>query len=188
MFLHLSVRHSVHWGLPQCMLGYTPGTRGRHPPNGTLSNDETVSVQTEHITATDGTTVETVETGKTDTENSSAALLPEAEHANERTLLADTTIEKVIGEISYCEHSDELQQDMTLGDIPPNLSSMQPIKTLSVVSELPEFSQTPDTTLTNSSSGCHPLSKVLQMILAIKNCLIQILLEMVTPTKINVTA
>ena len=32
MFLHLSVSHSVHWGLPQCMLGYTPRTRGRHPP------------------------------------------------------------------------------------------------------------------------------------------------------------
>ena len=30
MFLHLSVSHSVHRGLPQCMLGYPPRTR--HPP------------------------------------------------------------------------------------------------------------------------------------------------------------
>ena len=33
---------------------------------------------------------------------------------------------------------------------------MQPIETLSVVSELPEFSQTLDTTLTNSSNGSSP--------------------------------
>ena len=98
MFLHLSVRHSVHGGLPQCMLGYTPpGQEADTPTNGTPSNDETVSAQTEHVTATDGTTVETVETCKIDTENSSATLLPEVEHANEWTLSADEIIEKVMG-------------------------------------------------------------------------------------------
>ena len=125
-------------------------------PNGTPSNDVTVSAQMEHINSTDGITVETIETGKIDTENSSPALLPEADLAKEQTLLGDVSIEKVIGEISYSEHSDEPQQDMTLRDIPPNLSSMQPIETSSVVSELPEFSQTPETTLTNSSNGSSP--------------------------------
>ena len=125
-------------------------------PNGTPSNDVTVSAQMEHINSTDGITIETIETGKIDTENSSPALLPEADLAKEQTLLGDVSIEKVIGEISYSECSDEPQQDMTLRDIPPNLSSMQPIKTSSVVSELPEFSQTPETTLTNSSNGLSP--------------------------------
>ena len=115
-------------------------------------NSETVSAETEQITETDGMTAETVEIGKEGTCNSSPSQLSEQE--------AGTTTEMVI-EVSYSEHSNDLQQDTTLGDIPPNLASMQPIETSSVVSELPEFSQTPDTTITNSSSGSSPLNKVL---------------------------
>ena len=66
------------------------------------------------------------------------------------------TVEKVIGEISYSEHSDEPRNEMTLEEIPPNVTSMQPIETSSVASELPEFSHTLDTTLTISSSGSSP--------------------------------
>ena len=111
-------------------------------------NSETVSAETEQITETDGMTAETVEIGKEATCNSSPSQLSEQE--------AGTTTEMVIGEVSYSEHSNDLQQDTTLGDIPPDLASMQPIETSSVVSELPEFSQIPDTTITNSSSGSSP--------------------------------
>ena len=122
------------------------------------SNSESVSAQIEQITETDGTTTETVEIGKDGTGNSSLSQLSEHEAglAKDPTLLSDTITEKVIGKISYSERSNEPQQETTLGDIPPDLSSMQPIETSSVVSKLPEFSQTPDTTLTNSSSGSSP--------------------------------
>ena len=45
---------------------------------------------------------------------------------------------------------------MTLEDILPNVTSIQPIEMSSAVSDLPEFSHTLDTTLTNSSSGSSP--------------------------------
>ena len=68
----------------------------------------------------------------------------------------DETIEKVIGEISYSEHSDEPRNETTLEDIPLNVTSMQLIETSGVVSDVPEFIHTPDTILTNSSSGSSP--------------------------------
>ena len=69
----------------------------------------------------------------------------------------ETTTEQVIGEISYMECSDELHSVKSTSEIPINF---KPVETSSVVSELPEFSHTPDTTLTNtsnSSSGSSPL-------------------------------
>ena len=128
------------------------------PTTESPGNSETASAQIEQITETDGTTAKTVEMSKDGTGNSSPSQLSEHEAglAKDQTLSADTTTKKVMGEISYSQQSNKPQQDTTLGDIPPDMSSMQPIETSSVVSELPEFSQTPDTTLTNSSSGSSP--------------------------------
>ena len=59
--------------------------------------------------------------------------------------------------MSYMECSDELHSVKSTSEIPINF---KPVETSSVVSELPEFSHTPDTTLTNmsnSSSGLSPL-------------------------------
>ena len=82
--------------------------------------------------------------------------LPEVETSKEQTDIMETTTEQVIGEISYMECSDELHSVKSTSKIPINL---KPVETSSVVSELPEFSHTPDTTLTNtsnSSSGSSP--------------------------------
>ena len=54
------------------------------------------------------------------------------------------------------EHSDDFHSVKTSSDVPSNF---KPVETSSVVSELPEFSHTPDTTITNntnSSSGLPP--------------------------------
>ena len=82
--------------------------------------------------------------------------LPEVETSREQTDIMETTTEQVIGEISYTECSDELHSVKSTSEIPINF---KPVETSSVVSELPEFSHTPDTTLTsmsNSSSGLSP--------------------------------
>ena len=143
-------------------------------PVETLSTDEIVSAQKENMIAKDSENLETVDhddqvetnltaddsrtagNGKIDTENSSPIPPHDVENSKGLTLSADTTMEMVIGEISYSECSDKPQKETTLGDIPPNVSSMQPIETSSVASELPEFSHTPDTTLTNSLNGSSP--------------------------------
>ena len=85
-------------------------------------------------------------------------LLPlrEVETSKEQTDIMENTTEQVIGEISFMECSDELHSVKSTSEIPINF---KPVETSSVVSELPEFSHTPDTTLTNtsnSSSGSSP--------------------------------
>ena len=82
--------------------------------------------------------------------------LPEVEISKEQTDATETTTEQVIGEISYMECSDDLHSVKSSSEVPINF---KPVETSSVVSELPEFSHTPDTTLTNmsnSSSGSLP--------------------------------
>ena len=76
--------------------------------------------------------------------NKSLPVLPlsEAENSEEQT---ETTTEQVIGKISYMECSDDLQSVKSSSEIPNNFI---PVETSSVVSELPEFSHTPDTTVT----------------------------------------
>ena len=76
--------------------------------------------------------------------------LPEVETSKEQTDITETTTEQVIGEISYMECSDELHSVKSTSEIPINF---KPVETSSVVSELPEFSHTPDTTLTNMSNS-----------------------------------
>ena len=71
----------------------------------------------------------------------------EAENSEEQT---ETTTKQVIGEISYMECSDDLQSVKSSSEVPTNF---KPVETSSVVSELPEFSQTPDTTITNTSTN-----------------------------------
>ena len=54
------------------------------------------------------------------------------------------------------EPSDDLHSVKSSSEVPSNF---KPVETLSVVLEIPEFSHTPDTTLTNntnSSSGSSP--------------------------------
>ena len=78
--------------------------------------------------------------------------LPEVETSKEQTDIMETTTKQVIGEISYTECSDELHSVKSTSEIPINF---KPVETSSVVSELLEFSHTPDTTLTNmSNSSC----------------------------------
>ena len=76
--------------------------------------------------------------------------LPEVETSKEQTDITETTTEEVIGEISYMECSDELHSVKSSSEIPINF---KPVETSSVVSKLPEFSHTPDTTLTNMSNS-----------------------------------
>ena len=74
--------------------------------------------------------------------------LPGLEISKEHTDAMETTTEQIIGEISYMEHSDDSHSVKSSSDIP---SSFKPVDTSSVVSELPEFSHTPDTTITNNT-------------------------------------
>ena len=73
--------------------------------------------------------------------------LPEVEISKEQTDATETTTEQVIGEISYMECNDDLHSVKSSSEVPINF---KPVETSSVVSELPEFSHTPDTTLTNT--------------------------------------
>ena len=76
--------------------------------------------------------------------------LSELEISKEHADATETTTEQIIGEISYMEHSDDLHSVKSSSDVPSNF---KPVETLSVVSELPEFSHTPDTTITNNTNG-----------------------------------
>ena len=76
--------------------------------------------------------------------------LPEVEISKEQTDATETTTEQVIGEISYMECSDDLHSVKSSSEVPINF---KPVETSSVVSELPEFSHIPDTTLTNTSNS-----------------------------------
>ena len=81
--------------------------------------------------------------------------LSEVKPSKEQTDIMETTTKQVIGEISYTECSDELHSAKSTSEIPINF---KPVETSSVVSELPEFSHTPDTTLTNMSNSSSGLS------------------------------
>ena len=81
--------------------------------------------------------------------------LPEVEISKEQTDTTETTTEQVIGEISYMECSDDLHSVKSSSEVPINF---KPVETSSVVSELPEFSHTLDTTLTNMSNSSIGLS------------------------------
>ena len=76
--------------------------------------------------------------------------LPELETSREHTDATETTTEQIIREISYMECSDDLHSVKSSSEV---LSNFKPVATSSVVSELPEFSHTPDTTLTNNTNG-----------------------------------
>ena len=76
--------------------------------------------------------------------------LPELEISKEHTDATETTTEQIIGEISYMEHSDDFHSVKSSSDVPSNF---KPVETSSVVSELPEFSHTSDTTITNNTNG-----------------------------------
>ena len=84
------------------------------------------------------------ETGSVDT---TPLPLSKVETSKEHTDTMDTTTEQVIGEISYTECSDESHLAKSMSEIPINF---KPVETSCVVSELPEFSHTPDMTLTNT--------------------------------------
>ena len=81
--------------------------------------------------------------------------LPEVETSKEQTDATETTTEQVTREISYMECSDDLHSVKSSSEVPINF---KPVETSSVVSELPEFSHTPDTTLTNNSNSSSGLS------------------------------
>ena len=81
--------------------------------------------------------------------------LPELEISKEHTDAMETTTEQIIGEISYMEHSDDFHSVKSSSDVPSNFKH---IETSSVVSELPEFSHTPDTTITNNTNGSSGMS------------------------------
>ena len=66
--------------------------------------------------------------------------LPEVETSKEQTDAIETTIKQVIREISYMECSDDLHSVKSSSEV---LINFKPVETLSVVSELPEFSHTP---------------------------------------------
>ena len=76
--------------------------------------------------------------------------LPGLEISKEHTDAMETTTEQIIREIPNMEHSDDSHSVKSLSDIP---SSFKPVDTSSVVSELPEFSHTPDTKITNNTNG-----------------------------------
>ena len=106
--------------------------------------------ENENVSAQPGQNDETGSVGTT------LSPLSDVETAKEQTDIMETTTEQVIGEISYTECSDELHSAKSMSETPINF---KPVETSSVVSELPEFSHTSDTTLTNtlnSSSGSSP--------------------------------
>ena len=77
--------------------------------------------------------------------------LPELETSKELADTTETTTEQIIREISYMEPSDDLHSDKSSKH--EVASNFKPVETSSVVLELPEFSHTLDTTLTNNTNG-----------------------------------
>ena len=105
----------------------------------------TLSVSKLDVTAQPSQNEETLRVNRT----LSPLPLPEVETSKEHTDAMETTTEQVIREISYMECSDDLHWVKSSSEVPINF---KPVETLSVVSELPEFSHTLDTTLTNNSN------------------------------------
>ena len=133
-----------------------PDNTNYEKADSTAEHDETKSamepqvgppVPNKNVSAQPGQNDETGSVGTT------PSPLSDVETAKEQADIMETTTKQVIGEISYTECSDKLQSAKSMSEIPINF---KPVETSSVVSELPEFSHTPDTTLTNtlnSSSG-----------------------------------
>ena len=107
-------------------------------------SDMTLPVSESYVTAQPHQNEETL--GVTTTPSP----LPELEISKEHTDATETTTEQIIGEISYMEHSDDFHSVKSSSDVPSNF---KPVETSSVVSDLPEFSHTPDTTITNNTNG-----------------------------------
>ena len=113
-------------------------------------SDSTLPVSESDVTAQPRQNEETLGVTKT------PSPFPKLETSKEYTDATETTTEQIIGEISYMEHSDDFHSVKSSSDVPSNF---KPVETSSVVSKLPEFSHTPDTTVTNntnSSSGSSP--------------------------------
>ena len=81
--------------------------------------------------------------------------LPEVETSKEQTDATETNTEQVIREISYMECSDDIHSVKSSSEVPINF---KPVEISSVISELPEFIHTLDTTLTNNSNSSSGLS------------------------------
>ena len=109
-----------------------------------VESDSTLPVSESDVTAQPSQNEETLRVTTT------PSPLLELETSKEPADAMETTTEQIIGEISYMEHSDDLHSVKSLSEVPSNF---KPVETLSVVSELPEFSHTPDTTLTNNTNG-----------------------------------
>ena len=116
--------------------------------HGKTESDSTLPVSNSDVTAQPSQNEETLRVTTT------PSPLPELETSKEHTDAMETTTEQIIREISYMECSDDLQP-VKSSEVPSNF---KPVETLSVVSELPEFSHTPDTTLTNNTNGSSGLS------------------------------
>ena len=106
-------------------------------------SDSTPPVSESDVTAQPCQNEETVGVTKT------LSPLPKLETSKEHTDAMETTTEQIIGEISYMEHSDDFHSVKSSSDIPSNFKL---VETSSVVSELPEFSHTTDTTVTNNTN------------------------------------
>ena len=113
-------------------------------------SDSTLPVSESEVTAQPSQNEETLRVTTT------PSPLPELETSREPADATETTTKQIIREISYMEHSDDLHSVKSSSEVPSNF---KPVETSSVVSDLPEFSHTSDTTLTNntnSSSGSSP--------------------------------
>ena len=117
--------------------------------NSLVEQENTESVSTPPISKSD-VTAQSNQNEKTLRVTTTLWPLPEPETSREHTNVMETTIEQIIGEISYMECSDDLHSVKSSSEVPSNFKQ---VETLSVVSELLEFSHTLDTTLTNNTNG-----------------------------------
>ena len=119
--------------------------------NSLAEHDKTKSAITSYVSKLD-VTVQPSQNQETMSVNKTPLPLPlpEVEISKEQTDATETTTEQIIGEISYMECSDDLHSVKSSSKVPINFKL---VEISSVVSELPEFSHTPDTTLTNTSNS-----------------------------------
>ena len=129
----------MSWHFWQCRVGLLVWVWGSNVTNNTVT-----SVSKSDVIAQPSQNEETLRV------NTTPSPLPELDTSKEHTDAMETTTEQIIGEISYMECSDDLHSVKPSSEVPSNF---KPVETSSVVSELPEFSHTPDTTLTNSTNG-----------------------------------
>ena len=122
--------------------------------NSLVEHDKTESNSTPPVSKSD-VTAQPSQNEETLRVTTTPSPLPEPETSKEHTDDTETTTKQIIGEISYMECSDDLHSVKSSSELPSNF---KPIETLSVVSELPEFSHKLDTTLTNNTNGSSGLS------------------------------